>query len=1598
MPFFKTMTLKTQLIVGFSMMAGIIALIVFINIIQVREALELSHRVTELRTPTVNHSTMMLDGLNHALAALRGWMLLGQESFKEERAKVWSKKLEAPLRQLKKLSVNWTNPENVERLNEINVLLLQLKQFQQKIEEIAHTPDNIPSLSMFFEQAVPQSNQMSNKITQMIDLEKQAEASPARKALLGIMADVRGTLGLSLANIRAFLLSGKPQFQARFEALWTKNETRFNELKDQTDLLTPKQLKAFELFFQTRHTFSYIVSQMLEKRSQPDWNRGNYWLATNAAPLATQLVNLLEEMTTNQQQLLQHDGEKIDKLIKQLIKIEWFLLGIGILLAGVLGWFMAIGILRQIGGEPAKVAQITEQVAAGNLNLRLESAQTVTTGIYASVNQIIQQLQQVTEESVKSDWLKTGQTDLNEKMRGEQELIVLTNNVLSYLADYIKAQVGVFFLAQEDRLKLVSSYAYKQRNNNYNEFKLGESLVGQAALEKKSILFRQIPEEHLHLSINSGMDESPPHDIFVLPLIYENQVLGVLELGTSRHLTATEMELLDRVADNIAISLSSAQSRLRMQALLEESQQFTLTLQTQQQEVVEREERIRAIVDTVIDAIITIDEGGIIESFNKAAERIFGYRSMEVIGQNVKILMPEPYHGEHDQYLHNYLSTGHAQIIGNPREVLGQRKDGSTFPIDLAIDEMFVGDKRLFTGIIRDITDRKKAEEALQLKQNELIAREERIRTIVDTVVDAIITINERGMIESFNKAAEKIFGYQAAEVMGQNIKVLMPEPYHGEHDQYLHNYSTTGIAKIIGQPREVRGQRKEGSTFPIDLAIDEMVVGDKRLFTGIVRDITERKNAEKCLRQQQEELRSANEELQAQQEELSANNEELQSQQEELRVANAELGERTGALEENKQALEYKARALEISTQYKSEFLANMSHELRTPLNSLLILAQLLGNNKTGNLTDKEVEYAQTIHSAGADLLTLINEILDLSKVEAGKIEIYPENVSLTEWLKTIEQKFCHVATEQGLAFNITVVDDLPLVLYTDIQRLKQIINNLLSNAIKFTRQGEVNLDIRKASVHELRRSGLQWDDASESPNFIAISVIDTGIGIPKDKQQVIFEAFQQVDGSTSRRYGGTGLGLSISRQLAQLLGGEIQLSSEEGKGSTFTLYLPETMSVPDETSAPQPTPDDVATPQPTSVEPLGSDPVAEEEIADDRHDLTSTNKCLLIIEDDSKFSRTLMELAREKNFKCILATDGKTGLQIAEQYQPHAIILDVGLPTIDGWTVMEKLKDNPNLRHIPVHFISAYDQQMDAKKRGAIGYLHKPVNMEQIEEAFKKIERFISNPVKNLLVVVDNEPHQQQILDLVGDENVKFTLAVTVAEALQHLQVISFDCIILDIDVEQGSGTQLCEQLHLDANLSQIPIILHADRDLSQPEEKVLQRCANHLTVKTVRSPERLLDEATLFLHQVEANLPLEKRKMLQMVHDKTAILESKKVLIVDDDARNTYALATVLEDNDMEVIVGINGLEALALLEEHADIALVLMDIMMPEMDGYEAMQKIRQQPRYRQLPIIALTAKAMKGDKAKCIEAGANDYLSKPVDSDKLISLMRVWLYR
>ncbi|HJR66901.1 MAG TPA: HAMP domain-containing protein [Gemmatimonadaceae bacterium] len=796
-----------------------------------------------------------------------------------------------------------------------------------------------------------------------------------------------------------------------------------------------------------------------------------------------------------------------------------------------------------------------------------------------------------------------------------------------------------------------------------------------------------------------------------------------------------------------------------------------------------------------------------------------------------------------------------------------------------------------------------------------------------------------------------------------------------------------------------------------------------------------ELQNQSKELQVQQEELERSNKELKSQAESLRASEELLRQQQEELQQVNEELEEKASLLaEQNKKveqknkeveaarlALEEKAQQLALSSKYKSEFLANMSHELRTPLNSLLILAKLLGDNKDGNLNDKQVEYAQTIYSSGTDLLNLINDVLDLSKVEAGKLDVHPTEVPIPEISEFVDRSFRPLAEEKGLSFKVDVMPDLPPAIVTDGHRLQQVLKNLLSNALKFTHNGGVTLTIRRAEKG--RRFATRTLDVA--PDVLAFAVSDTGIGIPKDKQQLIFEAFQQADGSTSRKYGGTGLGLSISREITRLLGGEIRVESSPGKGSTFTLFLPgryvdtgpgaggrtqgppgrataRAMSEPTSGRAfefPEPA-ESVAVMDPPAHEPR-AEPAARPQaspITDDRSEIQPGDRSVLIVENDPNFARILLNMAREKDFKGIIAFDGEEAIDLAHAYHPDAVTLDIDLPGMDGWAVLDRLKHHPDTRHIPVHVISGISKRQRGLKAGAIAYLEKPVSKDALDDAFGRIQNFLEERVRRLLVVEDDEAQRNAIIELVGAEDVTITAVATAEDALRELASTHYDCMVLDLGLHDMSGFDLLERVKSDEGMSTIPIIIYTGKELSPAEETRLRKYAETIIVKDVKSPERLLDETALFLHRVEAKLPDQKRRMLEQLHTADSIFAGKKVLIVDDDVRNIFSLTSMLEDHGMQATFVENGQDAINALQADPSIDLVLMDIMMPGMDGYETTQAIRQEPKFKTLPIIALTAKAMKGDREKTIAAGASDYITKPVDPEQLLSLMRVWLYR
>ena len=733
--------------------------------------------------------------------------------------------------------------------------------------------------------------------------------------------------------------------------------------------------------------------------------------------------------------------------------------------------------------------------------------------------------------------------------------------------------------------------------------------------------------------------------------------------------------------------------------------------------------------------------------------------------------------------------------------------------------------------------------------------------------------------------------------------------------------------------------------------------------------------------------------ELQTQQTELQQTNEQLAQKAQQLAEQNVEVERKNQEIEQARRAVEEKATELALTSKYKSEFLANMSHELRTPLNSILVLGQQLTDNPDGNLTPKQVEFARTIHGAGTDLLNLISDILDLSKIESGTVSVEAEEVFFASLLEMIGRPFRHEAEHRRLTFEIHTDPALTRSMVTDSKRLQQVLKNLLSNAFKFTEHGGVRLTVSVAAGGWTAEHPVLGRTAS----VVAFEVADTGIGIPPEKQRIIFEAFQQADAGTSRKYGGTGLGLAISRELASLLGGEIQLRSAVRVGSTFTLFLPHTYVGPStgtsmlerQTSSPA---------KPLHLTVASAAEQVPEQVPDDRNNLQQDDAILLIVEDDPHYARVLCDLSRDKGFKVLVAGRGSEALALAREFHPSAISLDVFLPDMVGWTVLNHLKQDPNTRHIPVQMLTMDEDRRHGLSRGAFAFVTKPTTPEGLETAFARIKEYSAPRLKRLLIVEDNPAEQLSIRELLGYDDIQVSVAASGTEALAAITEQPFDCMVLDLRLPDMSGFEVLERVRDTPSLNDLPVVVFTGKDLSSEEDARLHTLARSVVVKGVESPERLLDETALFLHRVVAHLPPEKQRMLERLHRSDDALVGKKVLVVDDDVRNIFALSSVLERRGMVVVTAGTGREAITMLESTPSIAIVLMDIMMPEMDGYETMQVVRQNLSFRRLPIIALTAKAMKGDREKCLEAGASEYLAKPVNTEQLLSALRMWLHR
>jgi HAMP domain-containing protein/CheY-like chemotaxis protein/GAF domain-containing protein len=1008
------------------------------------------------------------------------------------------------------------------------------------------------------------------------------------------------------------------------------------------------------------------------------------------------------------------------------------------------------------------ISEVSQAVTQGDLTRSIAvEAEGEVGELKDTINQMIDNLAETTRVNNEQDWLNSNMARFTGMLQGERDLETVSRLIMSELTPLVGSQHGAFFMMESPdgegddfELRLIATYGYKQRKNVPNRFKIGEALVGQAALEQKSILITQAPDDYVRIS--SGLGEGAPVNVIVLPVLFEEQVLAVVELASFQRFSSVQQSFLEQLAESIGVVLNTIQANMRTEELLVQSQDLTQELQSQSEE--------------------------------------------------------------------------------------------------------------------------------LQAQQEEL---------------------------QQTNKELEE----QAASL----------------------------------------------------------------------------KASEELLQTQQEELQQTNEELEEKAQLLEEQNRRIEIKNREIELARA--------------ALEEKAEQLSLSSRYKSEFLANMSHELRTPLNSLLILAKLLSENPESNLNEKQIEFANTIYGAGSDLLSLINDILDLSKVEAGRMDVNVSDVKLSDLRDFVERSFRPVAEDNDLRFEIEVHGaNVPPTIETDEQRLQQVIKNLLSNAFKFTSSGDVKLRIGVAEGRQFASEALSRAEA-----VLEFSVEDTGVGIAHDKLRLIFEAFQQADGTTSRRYGGTGLGLSISREIARLLGGEIHVESAVDEGSKFTLFLPASFRHVERPPGDDALDDTVIFPvesdgngtAPPEHEARELDPalLLPSDVRDDRDEIQDADRVVLIVEDDPDVARTELEVARERGFKGIVALRGDSGLALAHEYKPDAIILDMKLPVMDGWTVLDHLKHHPETRHIPVHIVSAGDGRQNALKAGAVAFVEKPISKEVLEETFGEIRSFIDRELKRVLVIEDDDAQRNAVIELIGGgDDVEVSAAGSGEEALEALELQRYDCMVLDLKLPEMGGFALLEKLKEDPRYSSIPVIVYTGKELTRREETKLKKFAESIVVKDASSPERLLDETSLFLHRVEGKLPQEKRRMLEQLHSAEEVFNQKKILIVDDDVRNVFALTSVLESHGMEVMYAENGEDGIDLLQRHPEIDLVLMDIMMPGMDGYETMRAIRSEEGFKQLPIISLTAKAMKGDREKSIASGASDYITKPVDTDQLLSLMRVWLYK
>ncbi|WP_281557279.1 response regulator [Thalassomonas sp. RHCl1] len=1334
----KNLTFTAKIWLGFSLVLMLILAVILVIQVNFAVIAQTEKRIAKTRIPTAHSSKEMLIGIQGTLASLRGWILLKDPVFKKQRAGYWQNEIGMSLATMKMLSLDWTNPDNIKTLNQLQAELVKFRQYQDEIEVIADSDDNKPAAKILTLELTPANQVILDSITAMINEEARQKSAEARMRLFKAMADFRASISQSQVYIELYVLLADKSYLQLYQKQWQINEARYLQLVELSPSFSARQQLAFSRLTVARNKFAQLVDRMQEIMQGQKSDLANHWLATRAIPLVSSIESKLAQMSKDQEMLLVADFNQHQQGLNRLERESSILFGTVILLILCLAIMIVRAVVRPIhqllamtvkigNGEYAIDTQLTGSVEMMRLGRALEKMK--------------QQIAERAERLEQQNWLTTQENRVMELTQGVLSLSDICELVISHLARSFEAGHGVFYLAnQVDKdgqeslsLSLCGSYAFTERKELSAQLQMGEGLAGQAAKEGKPILLTRVPGDYIR--IKSALGQQQPMNILAYPVMHENNLVGIIELASFVAFTDRQLQLLEKVSINLGIIIDNVANRNRTEKLLVETQ----------------------------------------------------------------------------------------------------------------------------------------------------------------------------------NQALE--------------------------------------------------------------------------------------------LNLQKEELRSVNENLESRAQQLKLSQEELQQQSEELRVSNEELSEKQKTLIEQsknlqhtKAELEKKAEELTTTSKYKSEFLANMSHELRTPLNSLLILSKSLANNDEGNLTDEQLEDAKVIHEGGLALLMLINDIMDLSKVEAGKLTVHIESMSLETVCRDLELMFAKLAQQKQVEFSLSQDADVPAVIQSDIQRLEQILKNFMSNAFKFTSKGSVRLRIHRP-LPELQ----QLPDYIEADTSLAFSVIDTGIGIADDKQVAIFEAFQQEDGSINRKYGGTGLGLAISRELAHLLGGEIKLQSTLGQGSVFTLYLPLHLQEITPPSEPALQEDRVfkaakaearvnACSPPEKMTPPG------DFLDDDREIIQESDKTLLVIEDDIHFARVLVKVARKEGFKCLATDKGREGLLLAQQFLPMGIILDLGLPDINGLTVLEQLKFNLKTRHIPVHIASGADCEQDSLNSGAFSFLAKPVANEQIGHLLSSLVKTSSRQFKQVLVIEDDLGNQQAITKLIAAETIRVDCVDCGAKALEYLGEHKVDCIILDLGLPDMSGVELLTTIKQFRGQERVPVIVYTGKDIPDDEYKELCKISEDIIVKGAESPERLLDDVSLFLHSIQSAFSMEQQKTLKMLHDQSTTLSGQEILLVDDDMRNIFALSRELEKSGVNVTMAENGQVALEkIAERDAPFDLILMDIMMPEMDGLTAIREIRKISVYQQVPIIALTAKAMPEDKTSCIEAGASEYLTKPVDMERLLSMMQIWLF-